>query len=220
MKLVFFFILFFTFYCNRSEQVNKPTEQSGSSVKKEALPKIIFFGDSLTAGRGLTSQAYAFPALIQKKLEADGFFYSVINAGVSGDTTTGGLERIDWVLANGVDLFVLELGANDGMRGIDPSLIETNLKKIIYKVREKNPKAKIVLVQMYTFPNMGQQYAKKFAEVFPRVAQSEKVILSGFLLDKVAGVRELNQADGIHPTEEGNKIMADNLYPIIKTLLR
>jgi acyl-CoA thioesterase-1 len=219
MKKLFLFILLPILFCQEAKQTEKPQTNQATVKATTQKPKMIFFGDSLTAGRGLSSQSLAYPALIQNKLEKDGFSYLVINAGVSGDTTTSGLERLDWVLAKGVDVFILELGANDGMRGIEPALIESNLKKIISKVRAKNPEAKILLVPMYAFPNMGQVYTKKFAEVYPSVSKSEKVPLSQFLLENVAGIKKLNQADGIHPTEEGNRIMADNIYPDIRKIL-
>lgn len=209
-------------FCQKGKPVEPASTNVSTSKKvevKEVVPKIIFFGDSLTAGKGISPIEKAYPGLIQKKLTQDGYSYSVINAGVSGDTTTSGLERLEWVIAQGVDIFVLELGANDSMRGVEPKVVESNLKEIIHRVRAKNPNVKVLLVPMHTFPNMGPIYARKFFQVYQNISSSENVPLSLFILDKIAGVKELNQADGIHPTEKGHEIMADNIYPSLKKLL-
>ncbi|MCC6274380.1 MAG: arylesterase [Leptospiraceae bacterium] len=180
---------------------------------------IIFFGDSLTAGMGLESQEDSFVGLIQKRLTKEGFQYSVINAGLSGDTTSGGLSRIDWILSKKPDIFVLELGANDSMRGIAPSQIKSNLVLLIRKVRQKYPHCKILLIGMRTFPNLGPIYARKFEKIFAEIQKEENVSLVPFLLDKIAGNKNLNQSDGIHPTEDGHKIMAETVYKTLKSLL-
>ncbi|MCB1191108.1 MAG: arylesterase [Leptospiraceae bacterium] len=181
--------------------------------------KIIFFGDSLTAGLGLSHPDDAFPALIGKKLQKDGLKnFEIINAGVSGDTTSGGLARIEWTISRGVDVFILELGANDCSMGKDPDLIEHNLTKIIQMVKGKNPKAKILLVKMKAFPNMGEKYTKRFERIYENISRKENVSLSPFLLIDVAGIQELNQLDGIHPTEKGHEIMAENIYASVKEL--
>jgi len=180
---------------------------------------IIFFGDSLTAGMGLESQEDSFVGLIQKRLTKEGYQYSVINAGLSGDTTSGGLSRIDWILSKKPDIFVLELGANDSMRGIAPSQIKSNLVLLIRKVRQKYPHCKILLIGMRTFPNLGPIYARKFEKIFAGIQKEENVSLVPFLLDKIAGNKNLNQSDGIHPTEDGHKIMAETVYKTLKSLL-
>ena len=205
------------FYACKSES------NEGSPAKKietDSRKKIIFFGDSLTAGMGLNSPEESFVFLLGEKLKKDGIDLKVINAGLSGDTTSGGIARLDWSISKGVDYFVLELGANDGMRGIDTTVIEANLKKIISKVREKNPEVKILLVRMLTFPNLGPSYVKKFDSIYPRLAKEENIPLSPFLLEKVAGLKDLNQKDGIHPTAEGHKLLAETLYPSIKKLVK
>lgn len=188
-------------------------------LEQDSSPKMIFFGDSLTAGMGLYSPEEAFPNLISKKLDAEGFKYKLINAGLSGDTTSGGLARLDWVLSKGVEVFILELGANDSMRGIPVELIEKNLLTIIEKVQNKNPKAKILLVPMKAFPSLGPVYVKKFEAIYPKIAKEKKITLTPFILEKVAGIKDLNQADGIHPTAKGHRIMADTIYPVLKEVL-
>ena len=205
------------FYACKSESNE---ENPAKKIETDSRKKIIFFGDSLTAGMGLNSPEESFVFLLGEKLKKDGIDLKVINAGLSGDTTSGGIARLDWSISKGVDYFVLELGANDGMRGIETTVIEANLKKIISKVREKNPEVKILLVRMLTFPNLGPSYVKKFDSIYPRLAKEENIPLSPFLLEKVAGLKDLNQKDGIHPTAEGHKLLAETLYPSIKKLVK
>ncbi|MCP5502029.1 MAG: arylesterase [Leptospiraceae bacterium] len=188
-------------------------------MKKESKPRLIFFGDSLTAGYKLPSEAFSFPSLIYAKLKKEGYSYEYVNAGLSGDTTSGGLERLDWVISEGVDVFVLELGANDSMRGIPIPLIKKNLTAIIQKVRDKNPKVKILLVPMRTFPNLGPRYTQDFYKLYVEISKKENVPLSPFLLEKVAGIPSLNQSDGIHPTVKGHELLAETLYPSVQKLL-
>jgi len=220
MKIKITYLLILTlgiFYACKSES------NEGNPAKKietDSRKKIIFFGDSLTAGMGLSSHEESFVFLIGEKLKKDGIDLKVINAGLSGDTTSGGIARLDWSISKGVDYFVLELGANDGMRGIETTVIETNLKKIIASVRQKNPEVKILLVRMLTFPNLGPSYVKKFDSIYPRLAKEENIPLSPFLLEKVASIKDLNQKDGIHPTAEGHKLLAETLYPSVKKLIK
>ena len=201
----------------KSEIEDKPKE---TKTETDSRKKIIFFGDSLTAGMGLLNPDESFVSIIGQRLKQDGFDFKVVNAGLSGDTTSGGIVRLDWSISKGVDYFILELGANDGMRGIETTLIESNLKQIISKVRKKNPSVKILLVRMLVFFNMGQLYVKKFNSIYPNLSSEENILLSPFLLEKVAGVKELNQKDGIHPTAEGHKLVAETLYPSIKELIK
>ncbi len=205
------------FYACKSESNE---ENPAKKIETDSRKKIIFFGDSLTAGMGLNSPEESFVFLLGEKLKKDGIDLKVINAGLSGDTTSGGIARLDWSISKGVDYFVLELGANDGMRGIDTTVIETNLKKIIASVRKKNPEVKILLVRMLTFPNLGPSYVEKFDSIYPRLAKEENIPLSPFLLEKVAGIKDLNQKDGIHPTAEGHKLLAETLYPSVKKLVK
>lgn len=180
--------------------------------------QILIFGDSITAGYGLDEQE-AFPALIQQKIDSLGMEYSVVNAGSSGETSAGGLRRIDWVLQQQVDVFVLELGGNDGLRGIDPRDTKQNLQGIIDKVSEKYPDATIVLTGMEAPPNMGEQYTSRFRAIFGELARENDVIFMPFILEGVAGESDLNQSDGIHPTEEGHKVIAENLWEYLEGIL-
>jgi len=187
-------------------------EDTKESTNQENMKKLIFLGDSLTAGMGLPGVEYSYANLLYNKLQSKGYTFKFINAGLSGDTTSGGLTRLDWVLSKGVDVFILELGANDMMRGIQPSEISKNLIEIIDRVRKKNPNSKILLIPMKPFPNMGKEYGKKFENIYFEVAKTTGVSLSEFLLENVAGIPSLNQKDGIHPTIEGHKIMQENIW--------
>jgi acyl-CoA thioesterase I len=184
-----------------------------------APPKtILFFGDSLTAGYGLSTEE-AFPALIEKELNKSEKKVKVVNAGLSGETSAGGLSRIDWILRQPVDVFVLELGANDGLRGLPLDQTQKNLQSIIDKVKVKYPQCKIVLAGMMVPPNMGKQYTDSFKSIYPDLAKKNNATLISFLLDGVAGNDKLNQADGIHPTAEGHKIIATNLKSVFERLI-
>lgn len=197
---------------NESQQAASQNETTAASDKKN----ILFFGDSLTAGYGLEDPDQAFPGVIQHRLDSLKMPYNVINAGVSGETTAGGLGRIDWVLKQKVSVFILELGANDGLRGIPTDETSKNLQAIINKVKAKYPNAKIILAGMQVPPSMGADYANSFKAVFPTLAQKNKIDLIPFLLDNVAGIPKLNQKDGIHPTAEGAKIVAGNVWGVLK----
>ncbi len=181
---------------------------------------LVFFGDSLTAGYGLDDPTDdAYPALIQKKLEDAHLPWHVVNAGLSGETTAGGLRRVDWVLRQPVDIFVLALGGNDGLRGIDPDISERNLQGIIDRVRAKNPAAKIVLAGMIMPPIMGEEYTRAFSEMYPALAKKNGLTLVPFMLAGVGGIAELNQADGIHPTPRGHAIIADTMWKTLRPLV-
>ncbi|MBX2945043.1 MAG: arylesterase [Cyclobacteriaceae bacterium] len=179
---------------------------------------IMFYGDSLTAGYGLSTEE-AFPALLEKKLNTQSTRCKVINAGLSGETSAGGLSRIDWVLRQPVDIFVLELGGNDGLRGLPLEQTKANLQAIIDKVKAKNPAVKIVVAGMMVPPNMGKDYTTQFKDVFPELAKKNKATLIPFLLEGVGGNEKLNLPDGIHPNVEGHKIIATNLVNFIGPLL-
>lgn len=184
-----------------------------------SAPKVIlFFGDSLTAGYGLSVEE-AFPALVGKQLNDAKKPCTIINAGLSGETTAGGLSRLDWVLRQPVDIFVLELGANDGLRGLPLEQTQKNLQAIIDRVKGKNPKAKIVIAGMMVPPNMGKDYTTKFQKIFPELATKNKATLIPFLLKDVAGDETLNQGDGIHPNVKGHQIVAQNVYKVISPLM-
>lgn len=202
---------FFVFSCSR-----KPDETSQPATASQD-PAIVFLGDSLTAGLGLAASD-TVPALVEKKIKGAGKHYRVINAGRSGDTTAGGLERLSWYLRPevGARIYVIGLGSNDAMRGLSLENMEKNLVEIIKRIRAFDPSAKIFLYEMKTFPNMGRSYAGSYERVFTRVASSEKIVLLPFPLKGVAAVPRLNQKDGIHPNEEGAKIVADNVWNSLK----
>jgi len=179
---------------------------------------ILFYGDSLTAGYGLSTDD-AFPAVIEKTLNKKGKATKVVNAGLSGETSAGGLNRLDWVLKQPIDLFVLELGANDGLRGLPLDQTQKNLQAIIDKVKTKYPKTKIVIAGMLVPPNMGPDYTASFRKIFPDLAKKNNASLIPFLLQNVAGDEKLNLADGIHPNVDGHKIVAENVLKVIEPLL-
>ena len=179
---------------------------------------ILFFGDSLTAGYGLSPEE-AFPALIEKELNKSEKKVKVVNAGLSGETSAGGVSRIDWILRQPVDIFVLELGANDGLRGLPLDQTLKNLQSIIDKVKAKYPQCKMVLAGMMVPPNMGKQYTDSFKNIYPDLAKKNNATLIPFLLEGVAGNEKLNQADGIHPTAEGHKIIATHLKSVFEKLI-
>lgn len=185
----------------------------------QAKPKVVlFFGDSLTAGYGLSPEE-AFPALSEKQLIKNGKSVKAVNAGLSGETSAGGLTRIDWVLRQPIDVFVLELGANDGLRGLPLDQTKKNLQAIIDKVKAKNPNVKILITGMMVPPNMGNAYTTQFTAIFPELAKKNNATLMPFLLEGVAGDEKLNQADGIHPNIEGHKIVATNITKVLSPLL-
>lgn len=187
---------------------------------KEETKNILFFGNSLTAGYGLDDpSSESFPSLIQAKIDSLKLKYKAINAGLSGETTAGGKGRIGWLLKSRVDVFVLELGANDGLRGVPVTETERNLQAIVDSVTQRYPKAKLVLLGMQVPPSMGGQYARDFNKVFPAIAEKNNMLLVPFLLKNVAGVPQLNLKDGVHPTAEGQKILAENVWEELQTIL-
>ena len=180
--------------------------------------RIVVLGDSITAGYGLDPQE-AYPALLQKKIDAASLPYTVTNAGVSGDTTAGGLRRVAWALGKGADVLVVALGGNDGLRGISPDQTEKNLSGIIDKAREKNPTIKVVIAAMQMPDNMGAEFTAKFKGLFAKVAEEKKATLVPFLLEGVGGIESLNQQDRIHPTAEGQTKVADNVWKVLQPVL-
>ncbi|UAB86256.1 arylesterase [Zunongwangia sp. SCSIO 43204] len=198
-----------------SSEENTAEEEVSTENSTEEVPVVLFFGTSLTAGLGLDT-AEAYPALIQKKMDSLGMDYSVVNAGLSGETTASGLNRLDWVFKQNVDILVIELGANDGLRGVALEETRSNLEEIIKIAREKNPEVKIILAGMQIPPNMGEEYTSEFRSLFPELAKEYDLELIPFLLEGVAGDPELNQQDGIHPTAEGQQILANNVWEVLK----
>ena len=189
-----------------------------AGFQQKPVKTILFLGDSLTAGYGL-SPDQAFPAIAESLLKQKGKNVKVINAGISGETSAGGLARIDWVLKQPVDILFLELGANDGLRGLPVSETEKNLQGIIDKVKVKNKSVKVVLAGMMVPPNMGKEYSSQFEKVFINLATRNKCVRIPFLLDGVGGIERLNQVDGIHPTAEGHRIVANTVVKTLEPLL-
>ncbi|ALJ00427.1 GDSL family lipase [Rufibacter tibetensis] len=224
-KLSIFYLLFFAWLStgcsgngdSPAETKNGAKEETGTKAPAP-MKNILFFGNSLTAGYGL-NPSESFPALIQKKIDSLGLNYKAINAGLSGETSAGGKNRIDWLLRQPVDVFVLELGANDGLRGIPPTETKKNLEAIIDKVKAKYPEAKLVMAGMEVPPNMGGKYASEFRVIFRQLANENNMALVPFLLEGVGGVRSLNLPDGVHPTAEGQKILANNVWKVLKEVL-
>ena len=179
---------------------------------------VLFLGTSLTAGLGLETDE-AYPALIQRRLEQAGLPFRAVNAGVSGETSAGGLRRIDWLLREPVGVLVLELGANDGLRGLEIDQMRSNLREIIERTHAAHPDARIVIAGMEAPPNLGRVYTRAFRRVFVELAEAYDAELIPFLLDGVGGVPELNQADGIHPTAEGQEIIAENVWAVLEPVV-
>jgi acyl-CoA thioesterase-1 len=187
---------------------------------EEALetPVVLFLGTSLTAGYGLPSDE-AYPALLQARIDAAGLDYRAVNAGVSGDTSAGGLRRIDWLLRLPVAVLVLELGANDMLRGLDLDLLRENLQGILDRTRATHPAARFVVAGIRAPRNLGLIYGRGFDEVFEELAREYDAVLIPFLLEGVAGIGSLNQADGIHPTAAGQRLIADTVWDAIEPVL-
>lgn len=190
-----------------------------TSVIAQEKKTILIFGDSITAGYGVEPDQ-AFPAHIQQKIDSLGLSYEVLNGGLSGETSAGGLRRISWVLQRDVDIMILELGGNDGLRGIDLSSTKDNLQQIVDKALAKYPDMEIIIAGMQVPPNLGIEYTKEFREIFPTLAKENDLKLIPFILEKVGGIAELNLPDQIHPNAEGHKLVAETvwetLYPILK----
>lgn len=224
LKFRYFLVLLLFVGCGETTE-KKPSETQAeveNTAKKEEVSTddkvILFYGNSLTAAYGLDVKE-GFPNRIQQKLDSLGLDYQVINSGLSGETTSGGLNRLDWVLNQPVDIFVLELGANDGLRGIPIAETMNNLQEMIDMVKDKNPDTKIVLAGMQIPPNMGTDYASQFKAMYPALAESNNIYLIPFLLEGVAGDPSLNLEDGIHPTAEGQRIVTNNVWKVLKTIV-
>ncbi len=197
-----------------SGNADQPTEKAAEVSRKN----IVFFGTSLTAAYQLSPEQ-GFPALIQEKIDSLGMPYRCINAGLSGETSVDGKNRIDWVLQQPVDVFVLELGANDALRGLPVEEARQNLQTILDRVKAKNPDCKLVIAGMLAPPNLGPRYTKDFAAMYPELAKANDAALIPFLLEGVAADPELNLGDGIHPNVTGQKIVAQNVWNVLRTVL-
>ncbi|MFD2550885.1 arylesterase [Bizionia sediminis] len=202
----------------------RPENQNTTStnVLNEAANSktILCFGDSITAGYGLDDTDDAFPGVLQKKIDSLQLDYTVVNSGVSGETTAGGKSRINWVISQAPDIFLLELGANDGLRGVPLTETKANLQSIIDVVREKSPKTQIILAGMELPPNMGKAYTTEFRRLYADLATSNNLLFIPFILKDVGGIAKLNLADGIHPNKAGHKILAQTVWEVLEPLLK
>jgi acyl-CoA thioesterase-1 len=201
-----------------SGSVREPVSSATLSSRPVRKPVVLFFGTSLTAGLGLEPEQ-AFPSLVEKLADSAGLPIRAVNAGLSGETIAGAVRRIDWVLRSPADVVVLEVGANDALRGLAPAAAKSNLESLIASVRRKQPRARIVLIQMEAPPNFGVAYTQSFRAIYADVARKEKVMLLSFLLDGVAGIPRLNQPDGIHPNLAGERIVAANVWRALMPLI-
>jgi acyl-CoA thioesterase-1 len=207
--------------CGRADKSEEPPPEAVSAPVPSApalptAPRIVALGDSLTAGLGLPREQ-AYPALLQRKLNEEGHDLEVVNAGVSGDTSADGLRRANWALEGDVRLLILALGANDGLRGLPVAQMKENLQTIIHRAKQRG--IPVLLAGMEAPPNYGEQYTRAFRQVFQDLARENKVTFVPFLLDGVAGVSDLNQSDGIHPTSAGASRIADHLWPDVKKMI-
>ncbi|MGC1631708.1 MAG: arylesterase [Gelidibacter sp.] len=225
LKFCYIILPLFLYSCGDTK-TEKPTEnQQSVEQTQDAVPPvtknktILCFGDSITAGYGLDDTNDAFPALLQQKIDALHLNYTVVNSGVSGETTAGGKSRIDWIMKQPVDIFLLELGANDGLRGVALSETRANLQAIIDVVKEKSPNTTIVLAGMELPPNMGQAYTTEFRQMYADLATQNTLVFIPFILKDVGGISSLNQGDGIHPNVEGHKIVAETVWETLKPML-
>ncbi|WP_411767565.1 arylesterase [Winogradskyella sp. A3E31] len=226
LKFCYFISVLFFFSCgngakneNNKEDIIATESEEVSTSTTDTDKIILCFGDSITAGFGLDDTNNAYPALLQSKIDSLGLDYTVINSGLSGETSAGGRSRVNWVLNQEVDIFLLELGANDGLRGVPLSETRANLQAIIDMVRERNPSTKIILAGMQLPPNMGEAYTTEFKDIFSELAEKNNTDYIPFILEDVGGIAELNQGDGIHPNIEGHKIVAENVWTILKPML-
>ncbi len=221
--LYLIFIVVILLGCKSGEDSNQqaadPTQAEKSDTKETNKQKtILFFGNSLTAGYGVDMNV-SFPGLIENRIDSLQLNYKVVNAGLSGETTASGNTRVGWVLSQHVDIFVLELGGNDGLRGITTDETRKNLQSIIDQVSEKYPECVIIMAGMQIPPNMGADYTEEFSRIFPEIAKENNLALIPFLLENVGGEPSLNQNDGIHPNEEGHLIVAENVWKILEPFL-
>jgi len=225
-KYLFFFLCFILISCvEETTKVDKKNTTTPLSVE-EAIPEpianekktIVFFGNSLTAAYGL-DPSQGFVGLIRARIDSLNLAYKVVNAGLSGETSAGGNSRIDWILRQKIDVFVLELGANDGLRGTSTAETYKNLTAILQKVKAKYPEVKILICAMEALPNMGEKFTAEFRRIFANLAKENDATLIPFFLSNVGGIPELNQADGIHPTAKGHQIVTENIWTVLKDII-
>lgn len=226
LKFCYFLLVFVMISCGNDTKSESTVDASENATtetetqEKSSNKTILFFGDSITSGYGLDDTNDAFPGIIQAKIDSLGLNYEVINSGVSGETSAGGKSRIDWILNQDIDIFVLELGANDGLRGVAITETKANLQAIIDAVKAKSPDTKIVLAGMQMPPNMGGDYTSQFKAIFSDLASENNIAFIPFILENVGGIKELNQNDGIHPTAEGHKILAETVWEVLSGVIK
>lgn len=225
LKFCYFLMVCILCACGNSE-TTKATEDAQTTDTTEdnaetttTTKTILCFGDSITAGYGLEDPNDAFPGLLQARIDSLGLKYQVVNSGLSGETTAGGRNRIEWILNQDIDIFLLELGANDGLRGVPLSETRANLQAIIDAIKSHDPDIDIILAGMQLPPNMGQEYTSGFRSIFSDLAEENNLAFIPFILKDVGGIASLNQGDGIHPTEEGHQIIANTVWDTLKPLL-
>ena len=225
LKFCYFISAFMLFSCGNDSKTKQQEQTAASNISDTIMTKtsskktILCFGDSITAGYGLDDSNDAYPAVLQTKIDSLNLDYVMVNSGVSGETSAGGNRRIQWVLNQDIDIFILELGANDGLRGVPLTETRANLQAIIDAVRTKNPDIIIILAGMELPPNMGQDYTIPFRTIFSDIATTNNVPFIPFILKNVGGIPELNQGDGIHPNIEGHKILAQNVWEVLEEFL-
>lgn len=225
LKFCYFIVAFLLLGCGDAKtkktiDENETSEQIEQTENASTKPQLILcFGDSITAGYGLDDSQDAFPGVLQQKIDALELNYTVVNSGLSGETTAGGKSRIGWVMKQAVSVFILELGANDGLRGVPLSETRSNLQSIITIVKEKSPETTIILAGMELPPNMGQDYTTEFRQLYADIAAKNNVAFIPFILKDVGGIAKLNQSDGIHPTVEGHKIIANTVWNTLKPII-
>lgn len=229
LKFCYFILIFLLVSCGngKTQNTDENSQTTEDLVKTEEnkvtdtkSKTILCFGDSITAGYGLDNTNDAFPALLQQKIDSLGSNYTVINSGLSGETSAGGKSRIDWILKQDIAIFILELGANDGLRGVALSETRINLQSIIDVVKQKSEVTTIVLAGMELPPNMGQDYTQEFRKMYAELAQQNQLEFIPFILKDVGGIAELNQKDGIHPTAKGHQIVANTVWEVLEPLVR
>lgn len=222
-RVLLYILMLAAISCGRSEPARPvpveapPSEPTPSGPAKPTEPRIVVLGDSLTAGLGLPRED-SYPSVLQRKLNEKSYRFEVVNAGVSGDTSADGLRRMNWAIEGDVRLLIVALGANDGMRGLPPGQMKSNLQAIIHRAKQRA--IPVLLVGMEAPPNYGEQYTASFRQVFQDLARDNKVAFVPFLLEGVAGVFDLNQPDGIHPTRAGAARIADHLWPAVEPLIK
>jgi len=214
----FILVFFLSFSGCSSESASNDAASKTATAKQTTRKTIVAVGDSLTAGLGVDESA-AYPAQLQRKLAGDGYYFNVVNAGVSGETSSGTLTRIEWVISTlKPDIIILETGANDGLRGIDPDILRKNLDRIVSVIKANN--IEVLLCGMKILPNMGPEYSKAFARVYPEIAQKHAIPLIPFFLEGVAGDPRFNQPDRLHPTAKGYSRIVERIYPYVLNVIK